>query len=289
MQRGLAFFARNYFIACGCKMSMKVFIREVSRLARSSDRLLRTPSEKLRVGDVDRLVRSLRTLSIKLSRRKELHRLVRHNAVAILADGSSFLGNANLGIRKGNIAQVRGYLANSIASLLEARRLFANPHLNKPHELVDAREFFSDAVESIRNSTNLNGVPVSLELHDSLNSPAPVELGRDGVRESLRALIHNAVQATLAAGHYKPVVVRVGKDGKHVVVRVVDEGTGVPKHVRPRLFEQKVSTKGKNGNGIGLLGVKDVAEHLHDGKVFWSSEKGKGSEFGFKLPLASAA
>jgi signal transduction histidine kinase len=43
------------------------------------------------------------------------------------------------------------------------------------------------------------------------------------------------------------------------------------------------------GTGLGLNLVKQIVEKVHDGRVFVHSEVGRGSTFGFELPLANAA
>jgi PAS domain S-box-containing protein len=106
------------------------------------------------------------------------------------------------------------------------------------------------------------------------------------LREAVRNLVTNAVKYTREGGH---VTVSLDNNTQEVCFQVEDNGIGIPKDLQDRLFEPfyrapNEETRGTQGTGLGLYLVKSVIER-HNGQVFFHSEHGKGSTFGFSLPL----
>lgn len=66
-------------------------------------------------------------------------------------------------------------------------------------------------------------------------------------------------------------------------IKIADEGKGMDKATRDRVFEPFYSTK-KRGTGLGLAIVKQIVEQ-HGGKITVASEPGKGSVFSIDLPI----
>jgi len=84
-------------------------------------------------------------------------------------------------------------------------------------------------------------------------------------------------EATQAAtrGHIVP--------GPYVTLTVEDEGTGIPAHMQPDVFEAFVSTKGDRGTGLGLATVVSAVHEMH-GALFLDSTQGQGTRFTVWLP-----
>jgi signal transduction histidine kinase len=101
----------------------------------------------------------------------------------------------------------------------------------------------------------------------------------------VRNLLDNAVRYTQEAGS---VWVDVFREGDEVLVRVADNGLGIPLQAQARVFERfyrvdKDRSRERGGTGLGLSIVKHVAE-LHGGHVSLQSELGEGSTFTARLP-----
>jgi signal transduction histidine kinase len=108
------------------------------------------------------------------------------------------------------------------------------------------------------------------------------------IREAMENLIGNAIKYTPEGG-----VIEVSASLAHgrVHFRVKDNGIGIPPEAIPRLFEafyrvKRVGAEKTDGRGLGLNLVKTIIER-HGGEVTVESEEGKGSTFGFSLPIAS--
>ncbi|MBF2005042.1 MAG: hybrid sensor histidine kinase/response regulator [Chlorogloeopsis fritschii C42_A2020_084] len=73
-----------------------------------------------------------------------------------------------------------------------------------------------------------------------------------------------------------------------VVIRITDNGIGIPESVKPRLFEPLFTTKpvGK-GTGLGLSIASQIVVEKHNGTLEVNSQLGRGSEFTIKIPIIS--
>ncbi len=109
------------------------------------------------------------------------------------------------------------------------------------------------------------------------------------IRQALLNLLLNGIDA---AGSGGTVVVEtalaVGQGGAaHVTVGVRDNGAGLDPDEIPKIFEPFYTTK-PNGTGLGLTIVSRILEQ-NGGHVGVTSEKGRGSTFSVRLPVAVEA
>jgi signal transduction histidine kinase len=73
-------------------------------------------------------------------------------------------------------------------------------------------------------------------------------------------------------------------DGKNFLVKISDNGIGIPNEYIGQIFEPFFSTKrDQQGTGLGLSLVRRVIQ-LHNGQIMVESEEGKGSTFSIVLP-----
>jgi len=125
---------------------------------------------------------------------------------------------------------------------------------------------------------------VSLELSASADLPPALVDGQQ-LRQVLINLLNNAIDA-LPQGGQIGLTATVDTDGggqPMIVVRVRDNGTGIPAAVRDRIFDPFVSTK-KDGAGLGLwIAQRIVAEHKGHLEIESSTEH--GTVFAVWLPI----
>ncbi|MES2630496.1 MAG: ATP-binding protein [Patescibacteria group bacterium] len=85
------------------------------------------------------------------------------------------------------------------------------------------------------------------------------------------------------------IIVSLKKVGNWVEFSVKDEGIGVPKaeqaHLFSKFFRATNARRARpDGTGVGLFLAKKVIDD-HDGQIIFESKEGKGSTFGFRLPV----
>ena len=78
-------------------------------------------------------------------------------------------------------------------------------------------------------------------------------------------------------------VIRTRKEESGLRLDVVDNGVGMTREVREKVFERFFSTKGSKGSGFGLLVSRKMIEE-QGGTITFESEPGKGTTFTIQLP-----
>jgi signal transduction histidine kinase len=115
---------------------------------------------------------------------------------------------------------------------------------------------------------------------------------KDMITQVIINLLSNAVKYTPSGGRIDAGV-EVDEAEDLVRVTVTDTGVGIPpeevEHVFDKFYRVEENKKQAKGTGLGLNLVKQIVEKVHDGNVFVESTPGRGSTFGFTLPLAAKA
>jgi len=98
-------------------------------------------------------------------------------------------------------------------------------------------------------------------------------------------LIANAHQALVAAGKGGVVTLTTRRRGKHVEVRIADNGPGIAEENLGRIFQPFFTTKAAEGTGLGLALCKGIVEK-HHGTIGVSSQRGIGTAFTLDFPAS---
>lgn len=99
---------------------------------------------------------------------------------------------------------------------------------------------------------------------------------------ALEAMVKNAIDALQGRGGTITLAAEV--DGTQAVLRVIDDGPGVPRELRRTIFEPGITTK-RGGWGIGLALARRVIEDAHQG-VLALEPTDLGTTFVMRFPLA---
>jgi signal transduction histidine kinase len=146
-------------------------------------------------------------------------------------------------------------------------------------EPVDVGKGLADTLAVLASKAREKGT--SLTVSAAANLPRVKGFGGE-LNQVWANLIDNALDAVGEGGR---VSVTASQDGESVVVRVTDDGPGIPVEVKSRMFDPFFTTKGVGkGTGLGL----DIARRLvdrHEGSIEVTSEPGK-TEFLVTLPVA---
>ncbi|MGA2278484.1 MAG: ATP-binding protein, partial [Terracidiphilus sp.] len=115
------------------------------------------------------------------------------------------------------------------------------------------------------------------------STPLIANIDADLLKQAVLNVIQNGAQAMPQGGRLE---VFLDEDGMAAVLRVADQGPGIPDDVREKIFDLYFTTK-SGGSGIGLAMTYRILQ-LHHGSVEVQSKSGQGAEFLLRIPLVPA-
>ena len=112
--------------------------------------------------------------------------------------------------------------------------------------------------------------------------PLVAHCDADLLKQAVLNVIQNGAQAMPEGGKLEVVL---EEDRKFAVLRIADEGIGIPNEIREKIFDLYFTTK-SGGSGIGLAMTYRILQ-LHYGSVELQSNRDSGTEFRLRIPLAA--
>lgn len=148
---------------------------------------------------------------------------------------------------------------------------------------VDLAALVRDEVDSIESLARTR--EITLRYIAPKNLPT-LKVDEDKIRQVVMNFIDNAIYYSRSLS---TIVVKLYLRDGHVVYEVHDHGIGVPKAALDQLFTKffradNARRQRPDGTGVGLYLAKRVIDE-HGGELIVESTEGKGSVFGFRLPI----
>ena len=241
----------------GVVLNTTYLVREIRRNAQH-DAFINAVTHELKtpVASIRLYLETLLARSVDEEKRREFYRIM-------LEDSDRLLGTIEQVLRTGRVGPASRQLNLSPIAL-------------------------SDVVqESLARASALHHLPA--EAFHYQPGPAVMIMGDlDEVRAAVSNLIENAVKYS---GSEVNVKVETVKAGAYAMVRVQDQGAGIPKAELKQIFKRFYRVPGPlatrvKGTGLGLYIVRSVAKR-HGGRAWAESEgPGRGSTFVLQLPVA---
>jgi signal transduction histidine kinase len=178
------------------------------------------------------------------------------------------------------------HLTRLVDDLLDVSRI-TRGRVTLAREPLELAGILQRAVETSRPLIDARRHELSVEFPDE-----PVRLEGDLTRlvQVVGNLLNNAAKYTDEGGHIR---LAAAKEDGEVVIRVQDDGMGLPSDLLPQVFDlftqaDRSLDRSQGGLGIGLTLVRTLVE-LHGGRVeARSAGFGQGSEFIVRLPSRGA-
>jgi two-component system NtrC family sensor kinase len=166
---------------------------------------------------------------------------------------------------------VKGLLDFSRKDQLE----FTNSHLN---QLLNETYMLMDHQMKISNIAFIEEYTAEKDL---------IKCSENQIKQAVIAILLNASEAVMENGEIR--FRTSNPDPAHILLEIIDNGSGIPKRDLPHVFEPFFSGKEKvSGIGLGLSIVHGIVQS-HQGKVDVKSEVGRGTILSVVLPLAGQA
>lgn len=166
-----------------------------------------------------------------------------------------------------------------VSDLLDVSKIQSGK-LHLDFETFDLQALLNEVIEVLKFSSATHQIEL-----DSDSIVLPIQADRQRIEQVIINLVSNAIKYSPDANR---VIIRVRKTDLHVTVSIRDFGFGIEEeqlcNIFSRFFRVESLAAHISGLGIGLFISKEIIER-HQGTIWVESEKGKGSEFFFTLPL----
>ena len=161
--------------------------------------------------------------------------------------------------------------ASRISHIVDAIKGFTQMDRESVSEPVDISQGLSNTIVVLRGKARAKGVSLTLDVANDL----PLVNGFAGeLNQVWSNLIANALDAVGENGRVEVSASRC-HNGRGVIVRIADDGPGIPPGIRDRIFEPFFTTKPVGeGSGLGLDIVRRLVQR-HNGQIEVESEPGK--------------
>ena len=242
----------------GIVLNTTFLVREIRR-NEQHDAFINAVTHELKtpVASIRLYLETLQTRAVDEPKRKEFYRIMLEDSDRLLATIEQILRTGRIG---------------------SASR---KPNLSR----IEFGPVVEDCLERARTLHRLS--PESLAYHPG--APVTVLGDLDELRAAVANLIDNAVK--YSGSEVRISVETENVDGRSVLLRVRDDGAGIPKPELKQIFKRFYRVPGPlatrvKGTGLGLYIVRSVAKR-HGGRVWAESEGlGRGSMFVLQLPIA---
>ncbi len=150
---------------------------------------------------------------------------------------------------------------------------------------IDIMKFMEELFSSAKSKAE--GKPLDfMENYDPLLKGVKLKGDETQLRAAIFNILENAVDACLEDSLKKShkIILNAKKEENDLVIEIIDNGTGMDKETREKIFTLFFSSKSTRGTGIGLFVSKKIINQ-HKGDIKVDSEPGRGTKFTIRLPF----
>jgi two-component system, sporulation sensor kinase E len=142
----------------------------------------------------------------------------------------------------------------------------------------NVNDILKDMIDFLKYELGEADIDVVFDLDEELPT---VLVDPKYLKQALLNVIKNAMQAIGSGGEIR--IVTEESSGGDVVIRIIDNGEGIPESIMGKIFEPYFTTR-RSGTGLGLVIVYKIVKEL-GGEIKVKSKEGEGTVFSIKLPV----
>ncbi|MCP4600260.1 MAG: hybrid sensor histidine kinase/response regulator [Proteobacteria bacterium] len=167
--------------------------------------------------------------------------------------------------------KILGEIASDIRDFSLGAALPFNP------ALIDPLGPIRDMLRLCTHHPSFKGVALSLDHGE-------IPHWRMDTRQLKHLLLNLLKNAAKASEHKGKVTVDIQVDSEKLILKVIDQGKGIPEDKRAHIFDPFFTTSDDEGTGLGLSICKQVAD-MHNGDLLCDETPGGGATFTFQIPV----
>lgn len=143
------------------------------------------------------------------------------------------------------------------------------------------KELFSHT--NILMKHELQSALVTLNIKNDVNDSIILKGNINSLVQVLNNLISNAIQAYKKEPN-KSIELSAKLENNKIIISVKDYGPGIPNNIKDKLFKEMITTKGKDGTGLGVFMSYSMIKAKFNGDIKFETSK-EGTEFKIYLPI----
>lgn len=129
----------------------------------------------------------------------------------------------------------------------------------------------------------LKNALVELNVSMQVNEQTVLKGNINSLVQVINNMVSNAIQSYNGEPD-KQIDLILRNENNNIIISVKDYGSGLPDEVQQKLFKEMITTKGKNGTGLGLFMSYSTIRAHFNGNITFETEKSKGTTFNIILP-----
>ena len=123
-----------------------------------------------------------------------------------------------------------------------------------------------------------------LNIENDVDNSVNIVGNINGLVQVINNIISNSIEAYTDEKN-KIINLKTSLSENKIIISIQDFGPGLDDEVKEKLFKEMITTKGKNGTGLGLfMSYSNIKAH-YNGDLYFESTKGKGSTFYIEIPI----